>query len=400
MRRSWWILALLSLLLLAGCGKRPLLAKVSIQPDVISPNADGADDVAAISYTITDNAFVSIYFLDSAGQRHDFRESKRRSLSRQNYVAYFSGTIAGQLLPDGDYTCVIEAETEDGRTQRVERPLTIRGGDPERIEIRNLVVAPNSFTPNRDGITDRVTIGYYLTKEAARVEVYLTDAAGNRYPVPEDAIRKPGAIGNHEHDYDAGVDRGAPPPPAGTYTVWVIAEDAVGNRDVQTGTLTIELGGVPLVSIVNRAAKWSSTVVPLGETLYFTCTVENVGTVPVRTKGPASGTVYGSTENFNTLGQYEEPGLFRVGLDFEGNSFGRLYPYRWQLGSDDELTMLDTPIGPQKYLMPGQTVTVVGRLRMDERLYKTEPYFWVGLIHEQVEIVQDRIEPTPVTIAF
>lgn len=406
MRRSWWILALLSLLLLAGCGKRPLLAKVSIQPDVISPNADGTDDVAAISYTITDNAFVSIYFLDSAGQRHDFRESKRRSLSRQNYVAYFSGTIAGQLLPDGDYTCVIEAETEDGRTQRVERPLAIRGGDPERIEIRNLVVAPNSFTPNRDGITDRVTIGYYLTKEAARVEVYLTDAAGNRYPVPEDAIRKPGAIGNHEHDYDAGVDRGAPPPPAGTYTVWVIAEDAVGNRDVQTGTLTIELGGVPLVSIVNRAVKWSSTVVPLGETLYFTCTVENVGTVPVRTKGPPPGTIYTTSENFNskslTLGKelgddfYEEPGIFRVGVDFEGNSSGRPYPFRWQLGKDEELTLIDG----ERYLMPGQTVTVYGGVTIADKMTKIAPYFWLGLLHEQVRWVEENVQRTQISIGF
>jgi hypothetical protein len=39
------------------------------------------------------------------------------------------------------------------------------------------------------------------------------------------------------------------------------------------------------VEIVNRNAEWSSTVVPLGGTLTFTCTVRHIGLVPIRTKG-------------------------------------------------------------------------------------------------------------------
>ena len=221
-----------------------------------------------------------------------------------------------------------------------------------------------------------------------------------KYPVPEDKIREMGAAGTHEHDYDAGIDLGATPPQNGEYIVIVEAQDAVGNSTSVQGSLRIEEGGVPRVEIVNRAAIFSPSVVPLGSMLTFTCTVKNVGSVPVRTKGPESGYTYGSTENYNTIGAFEEPGLFRVGLDFEGNSAGRQYPYRWQLGLDSELTPRDTPSGPQYYLLPDQTVTVVGHLRIDEKLYKVEPYFWLGLIHEQVEIVQDRIEPVPIAIGF
>jgi len=228
------------------------------------------------------------------------------------------------------------------------------------------------FTPNRDGISDRVRVGYYLSKEVNRVDVYLTDSAGLRYPIAEDQIRESGAQGPHEHDYDGGVDLGAQPPPDGVYTVVVEAE------------------------VVNAAAEWSTSVVELGDTVSFTCTVKNIGTVAVRTKGPEPGETYRMDQNYNTLGQPEEPGLFRVGLDYEGNSGGRQYPFRWQLGYDDELT----EINGEKYLMPGQTVTVTGHLVVNQKTVRVEPYFWLGLIHESVWLVQDRVEYTQIKVEF
>lgn len=382
----------------AGCSNRELIRNVSIRPSVISPNADGVDDIAEIKYTLTRLSNLSIYLEDAFGQRHYFRTDKRRSQGPR--TTYFSGVIDGRLLPDGDYTLTIEATDERGRSQTQRVPITISGGDTVPLEIQNLSVFPKSFTPNRDGISDRVKISYVLNKEARRVDVYLLDQAGTVYPVAEDRIREAGAPGPHEHDYDAGIDLGATPPADGVYTLVVDAEDLVGNKATVTDTVTITGGGVPRVQIVNGAAQWSSTVVPLGGMLTFTCTVKNVGTVPIRTKGPESGSVYSTTINFNTLGEYEEPGIFRIGLDFEGNSAGRTYPYRWQLGTDAELTQMDTVIGIQSYLMPGQTVTVVGHLIIDEAPPKDKPYYWIGLIQEQVQMVQDRVEATPISIGF
>jgi len=389
---------LLALFLLSftvvGCSNKPLVYDVLIQPDVISPNADGVEDVARITYHLSRHARLSMYFLDEQGGKHVFRAGVSRP--RGPYEALFSGIIDNRLLPDGHYTCVVEAVADNGQSAKAEVPLTIQGGEPDYIEIRNLNIYPASFTPNRDGISDRVTIGYYLTKEAAKVQAYLLDEEGNKYPVPEDKIRPVGQVGNHEHDYDAGVDLGATPPPDGTYTVVVEAEDAAGNRDVVRGQLTIVNGGVPMAEIVNRAAQWSSTVVPLGSTLSFTCTVRNIGKVGIRTKGPEPGTLYTTSENFNSKEFYEEPGIFRVGLDFEGNSSGRIYPFRWQLGRDGELTEMDG----QKYLMPGQTVMVTGHLQIVDEPVKVAPYYWLGLVHEQVWIVEDHVDPVPITIGF
>jgi hypothetical protein len=394
LRALYLVIALCLAAWLTGCGQKPLLYDVHVDPEVISPNADGVADVARITYALGRHASVTLYFEDESGAQHALRTDAERP--RGTYEVLFSGVIEDRLLPDGRYTCVVEAVADNGERATVTAPLTLQGGEATQIEIRNLNIYPASFTPNRDGINDRVTIAYYLTTEAKDVEVYLLGSDGTKYPIPADKIRPMGQAGNHEHDYEGGVDLGAAPPPDGTYTVVVEAEDAVGTRAVARGQLTIENGGVPMVEVVNRAAEWSSTVVPLGGTLTFTCTVRNIGKVGVRTKGPEPGTTYTTSENFNSKGMYEEPGIFRLGLDYEGNSSGRTYPFRWQLGRDDELTVVDG----QKYLMPGQTVMVVGHIQIIDQPVKVAPYYWLGLIHEQVWIVEDRVEPVPITIGY
>jgi hypothetical protein len=399
LRRPFSLIPALALLvMLAGCGSGDLISGVSVRPGVISPNADGDADVAEVHYSLSRLAHVSVYLVGQDGSRHDLRVHERRS--RGDRTIYFGGVIDGLLLPDGVYRIVFDAEDSRGRVSSIESSITLQGGDTVPLTVDNLSIYPSSFTPNRDGIGDRVAIGYSLSKEAERVEVYLLGADGSKYPVPEDRIRLEGAVGTHEHDYDGGIDLGASPPPDGDYSVIVRAVDAVGNEARAQAWLTIEEGGVPLVEIINRAAVFAPAVIPLHTTLYFTCTVKNVGMVPVRTKGPEPGTIYSTQQNFNTISEYEEPGTFRVGLDYEGNSAGRTFPFRWQLGMDDELTLVQTVSGPQLYLMPGQTVTVTGGLTIDDRPVKSELYYWVGLIHEQVAIVQDRVAPTIIAVGY
>lgn len=379
-------------LILSGCSFRPLLYEVSVEPSTISPNADGKEDVARINYKLSRRATLSIYIIDAEGDKHYIRKDNPRIPG--DYFALFGGTLEGKLLPSGQYTCVVEA-SNGAKTMKEEVAFTISGGDMIPLELTRFTVYPHTFTPNRDGIDDRVSISYYLNKDAD-VNIYLLGPDGEQYPIPEEKITKAGVAGSHEHDYEGGVDLGATPPPDGTYTVVAEAVDAVGNRVRAEAPLTIVGGGVPRAEIINRAAIWSPLVVPLGGTLTFTATVENFSTVPIRTKGPQPGTTYTTSQNFNTLAFYEEPGIFRLGADFEGNSQGRKYPYRWQLGRDDELTVIDG----QKYLMPGQRVTIVGHIQIIDKPPKINPSYWLGLIHEQVQIVNDWVEVTEISVGF
>lgn len=401
----------MSLLLIAvGCVNRPLLYGVEVSPQAISPNADGVDDVTRIRYSISRPSHLDIYFLDSRGERHYFRQGNRRYPGE--YELYFGGTIEGSMLADGVYTCVIEVTDSRGVTERVEGELTITGADTSPPELLDFTVFPDSFTPNRDGIGDRVAIVFRLT-EGAEVEVYLLDGQGQRYPVgvpkpmwgveeesapligPQKVELEPGII---EYDYDGGIDRGASPPPDGKYSVVAVATDVAGNSVRVEAPLTIEDGGVPLARVT--FVEFWPEIVPLGETLNFRAIIENVGAVPIRTGGPAPGTTYLATQNFNTLGYYESDGSFRVGVDFEGNSFGRRYPYRWQLGTDAELEARIIDGQHYLYLLPGQQVTVTGGIIMDEAPPRTGPHFWVGLVHEGVRIVNDYQKPTQISIGF
>jgi len=211
-KRYLFPILLLILLCLAAsaCSGGDLLYDVQVSPDVISPNADGTDDISELRYTLSRECYIDIYLLDADGNRYDYRVDKLRSKGAR--TTYFSGVIDGSLLPDGVYTVVFEATDKKGQTDREEAQIELVNGDTEQMEINGLSVYPTEFTPNRDGINDRITISYSLNKEAALVDVYLLGEDGTKYAIAEDEIREMGAVGAHEHDYDGGVDLGAQPP--------------------------------------------------------------------------------------------------------------------------------------------------------------------------------------------
>ncbi len=401
------LLALLFVIhLLTACAAGPLLSNVSINPQTISPNADGLTDVTRISYSLNRSANLSIYLVDQEGRRHYFRQSRRRSVG--DYQVDFSGVVDGTMLPDGPYTWTVEAVADDGQTTTQQGQLVIENADTTKPELQGFSVYPQVFTPNQDGIADRVTVNYYLTKEA-QVSVYLIAADGEtRYPIAEKEREvEPGEPGFHTYDYEGGVDLGADPPPDGLYTVHAEAVDRVGNHTVITETLTIREGGVPRADIVSADVDFynpatGDQVVPLGATLAFTLTVENFGKVPIRTTGPTSGELYRSDENFNTKNFFESAGVWRVGIDYEGNP-SYAYPYRWAIGNLDELEKRVINNNTQYYLLPGRRAIVTGSIQILAAPGNNDTVnFWAGLIHEKVAIdtFNDYVSPTPIRIGF
>ena len=400
-------------------------------PNAISPNADGKDDVTQINYRIGRPAQVSIYLVDQAGNRHYFRDAERRSPGKYN--VYWGGVIndpqvqpvAGgqmlvesQVLTDGPYTWVVEATDDAGRTDKVEGQITLTGADTALPELRNFTVVPQVFRPNQDGLRDdRVSISYYLSKAAERVQVYLEPASvapGQpklKYPIAEKvsvSTAEPGKAGYHGYDYDGGVDLNAEPPPNGDYVIYGEAEDKIGNRVVVSSTLKIEEGGKPRAEVTGGDIDWQGEMarvvgVPLGQSLCFTTTVENIGPVPIRTSGPWPGQKYKFSENYNTLAAregedswYQQAGVWRFGINFD--TTGVDFPFRWAVGRKEDLEERIIDGVPQYYLLPGKRGLVSGCIEFDQVPPVGTNFWWGGLIQEFVQVANNDIDRISVPV--
>ncbi len=392
-------------------GDDSLLRNVRFSAPRITPNADGDTDALLIEYELSRNALVSIVFVDDAGTQYTFRWDEPRGAGE--YSVFFSGVVDGYRLPDeavqgviinrllqdGRYRWSVLAVDERGVAEAVSGDLEIAAADTALPEMRGFELDRPVFSPNRDGIDDRVQIQFVLQKEA-EVRVFLVDENGRELPIGElerDVL--PGAPGRHVYDYEGGVDNGETPPPDGVYPVVAVAQDAEGQRVRVEETLTIRFGGVPRADIVAPATgqqvQFSATAVALCDTLSFTLTVENYGETPIRTTGPAPGTVYDSDWNYNTLGWFTESGAWRVAIGYENELAN--YPYRWAVGAASDLEAIDGHL----YLMPGARAVITGGIRITGALGERNPQpVWAGLIHEDVEISQfnNRVDPQAILV--
>ena len=407
-----YVLLLTAVLILSACDSHAVLSKASFAPDTISPNADGAQDATSIHYELGRKANVSIYLQDAAGQRYYFRNNQPRPAGV--YDVLFGGVIDGKLLADGDYTWVIEATDETRQTQSGQGKLTVQGGEKNPPQITKFTINPKEFTPNQDSISDVVTINVDLNKPASLlVTLQNILCNGSNNPPPdkptlvcapfplgekEGSLRKPGEEGLHEFQYDAGVTLGAEPPPDGTYVVTARMEDAVGQVQTLTDTLTIKDGGIPLAEIADGTVNFSRSSLLVGDTLYFTLTVENYGAVPIRTSGPLPGYVYNLDGNYNVPGFAEESGAWRVGIDFDTSQ--RQYPFRWAVGGPNDLITETIEGKTYYYLPPNSKAQITGGIKITSKPPRDPLYFWAGLIHEDVEIadINSHVDPHSITI--
>lgn len=412
----------------------PLIGAAGFSLEKITPNADGSDDVTEFSYTLSRNAQISLYFESEDGKRYFFRQDEVRTAA--DYQVLFSGvvdgynlpneTVAGEirrrLMPDGRYTWHLQARDDNGAADEKTGSLVIENGDAALPELQVFDVSPNIFTPNQDGISDRVQINVYLTK-AAELSVYLQTPDGQTIFVPElQECRKEGEPGRHCFDYDGGIDLGVEPPPDGTYTVMAVAQDAVGQRLERSGSVTLLTGGDPQAEIapqpdgvdvvfttrpydeayLSSAEQMGNLIaapdypddlgfraisMPVGDLLVFKLTVENYGKVPIRTSGPWPGTVYQQDQIWGAMGIYEESGSWRVGIQCSTTTTS--FPWRWGVGSPDTLmTDTDPTTGKVYYYLPAGAKSVVwGAVRMTDLIEARNPQqCWAGLIHEDVEV--------------
>lgn len=458
MKVSIWIVtaaALIGLGLVLVLGRtvfwpeQSLILSAGFNTSEITPNADGDNDIALFSYELSRNATVTLLLENAEGRPFVFRDAEPRI--PQEYTVPFSGVVDGfeepgesfagtierRLVPDGNYTWRLFAEDmASGEIAEASGTFTVTSADVALPEISSFTVGPEIFTPNRDGVDDRVQINLYLEKDVEMLRVYLVDEAGREYPISARVeARQEREAGRHIFDYEAGIDLGAEPPPDGAYRIIAEAQDAVGQRMQREAALVIENGGPPRAEIANQPTgvdvvfatmpyegRYNSDLsgmgdlVPpppedpqllaptmvtmqVGDLLVFKLTVENYGSVPIRTIGPWPGTVYQEDQLPASMGEVEAAGAWRVGIECRTSATS--YPYRWAVGDLDTLEAVYDPVRDETfyYLPAGERTVVWGAIRLQEINPRANPLpCWAGLIHEGVEVVNRVVGPRDIML--
>ncbi|NJK79817.1 MAG: hypothetical protein HC876_03065 [Chloroflexaceae bacterium] len=393
---------LLAVLVLAACGGigQPLLSDVQADPATLRPT--GAGELVNISYYIGRDALVSVYLEDTNGQRYPLRDDALRHPNSDPYTLRFDGTvptdddvILQRMLPDGAYTVVVQAEDMSGNRAEERVQIDLATGDVPLPDIENLMVFPETISPNADAINDITEITYRIPLTAT-VDVTITTPEGQVLPF---VTREEVEPSERRHVWNGRRPDGGLLPD-GVYTYTVRAEDLYGNLVQRQGTIELENTGQPEATILY--ARIAPEHLMLGDTLTVTMRVRNTGPVPIRTYGPPSGYTYTTDDVYSSIegGQYtaQAGGFWRIGMDWDANSGGgaRRYPFRWAL-SDRPPDEWKVPF-EEDWLMPGEEAEVVGHVVILQR--ETRMTFYVGLIQDGVGFFQDRTARTLVEVGF
>lgn len=128
----------------------PTFENLAVFPPTISPNYDGRDDAAAISYRLTKRARVTSYVLDARGRR--IVASRLEVREPGEHRDLWDGTDNDRPVPDGQYQYVVKATDAAGNVSLARVPIVVAAGG--RPEVR---VLRASFSPRQLAVGGTLT---------------------------------------------------------------------------------------------------------------------------------------------------------------------------------------------------------------------------------------------------
>jgi hypothetical protein len=151
----------------------PHLAGAAVAPSSFSPNGDGQNETAAVTYTPAEACSIRVGVMDADGTVVRWLHGWQAGTT-QSYTVSWDGRItSGSGLasaPDGVYRFDVERRDAAGNAARQGLKVTLDRtlGSPSAL--------PATFSPDGDGVRDTSSLGFTLTRKAAvTVRVLLGD---------------------------------------------------------------------------------------------------------------------------------------------------------------------------------------------------------------------------------
>jgi N-acetylmuramoyl-L-alanine amidase-like protein/flagellar hook capping protein FlgD len=127
-----------------------LLSAAGATPSALTPNGDGRDDFATISYTLAARATVTATVTDANGLFVTNLFTEARPAGLNTYV------FDPRMLPDGAYTITLSASDSSGRAMTASIPVSVN------LIVAALTAGAEVFSPNGDGRLDTLELRFEL----------------------------------------------------------------------------------------------------------------------------------------------------------------------------------------------------------------------------------------------
>jgi flagellar hook assembly protein FlgD len=318
--------------------KGPDVLTPGVSPGTFSPNGDGYQDTATISFATSETAQQRVLILDP-WMRLKKTLQNWISLPAGSYSLTWSGTYFGHArhqkfdknrpVPDGEYTVRIETKDALGRVTTVDLPLVVNRA------LSSVARSRSAFSPNGDGSADTVSISYTLLSWASvGIAVERPDGTTVR------TIQSPVDEVNGDYTGDAAViwdgkDDGGNVVPDGDYNIRVWAVTAAGRTEnVRTVTVDTVAPTLSLDSV--SPDPWDASAGPL--TVAFT--VSEAGSASVKfylgssssssrtlTANVTAGATTVTWDGVNTDSSAAPVGLYQARVYFNDKAGNHSVPY-------------------------------------------------------------------------
>jgi flagellar hook assembly protein FlgD len=145
-------------------GPPPLaVERLRASPAVVTPNGDGVKESTTISFSLTTAANVTVEVVDDSSRTVRHLAVDRSYSTGRSKLRWAGRADAGSLVPDGNYTVRVTAESPGQSDTGSKRIVVDR-------TLGFLSTVPTPFSPNGDGRLDALVVDFTLSR-AARVRV-------------------------------------------------------------------------------------------------------------------------------------------------------------------------------------------------------------------------------------
>jgi CHU_C Type IX secretion signal domain len=118
----------------------PAIGNLVANPNRLSPNFDGVDDVVSVTYRLAERARVFAFATDQSGRRVYL--GRQELLEPGEYREVWDGTFKDRPLPDGQYQFSIRATDLAGNVSLARTPVVLEGGGRPDARILRIELAP------------------------------------------------------------------------------------------------------------------------------------------------------------------------------------------------------------------------------------------------------------------